>query len=86
MTYDNFLNKYLVNKDSKTFFNLGSIIIKIFYGRDIIRFITDDNNALKIVVSEDYVNQFIDNLIIEPSSLPMITLPAEWSDKSYGGF
>ena len=32
------------------------------------------------------MNEIIDNIIIEPTSLPLISQPNMWSDNSYGGF
>ena len=39
-----------------------------------------------IVIDRDYIAGFIETMLIQPSSLPMVCAPLPWSDTSYGGY
>ena len=39
-----------------------------------------------ISIEKFYLDSIINNILVEPSSLPMICEPLEWNENSYGGF
>lgn len=46
----------------------------------------NDSDCAILVINEDFVSNLNNNIIISPSSLPMICPPKKWSDSEYGGF
>lgn len=46
----------------------------------------EDNPVQVLKISENWIDTIKDTLIIQPSSLPMICKPVEWSDTKYGGY
>ena len=88
--YTEFKEKY--NFDTDNLIRIGQIFLYLFINNGIIK----DNygtfeissfrrEATTITIYKEYMNEIIDNIIIEPTSLPMISQPNMWSDNSYGG-
>ena len=42
--------------------------------------------AIKLIINKDYIDDIKENIIIHPSSLPMVCKPRLWSDSDIGGF
>lgn len=91
-------NKWKIEKSlysKKDFIKLGDYLINIFSNEPIAMFEIDlkdeeddyDISAVKILkISEEYIDKIKDDLIVHPSSLPMICKPNNWSSNSFGGF
>ena len=61
-----------------TCFSFSGIIYKEFNG--------EESDIAVIKFNTDYLDEIKQNLIISPSTLPMLCEPAKWGDKKYGGF
>lgn len=85
-TYSDFLNKNNIEKD--TFFQLGVWILEMFITREVFNHInsSDRSEPSIITINENTLKEVINNLVIHPSSLPMICPPVEWSEDKFGGF
>jgi hypothetical protein len=44
------------------------------------------NDIMTLNINPEYIKTVVDNIIIHPSTLPMICKPVKWSDKIFGGF
>lgn len=41
---------------------------------------------VELKINQEYLDEIKENIIVQPSSLPMVCEPENWSDDSYGGF
>lgn len=48
--------------------------------------INEMNESATLEVNSDYVSMIKENLILHPSSLPMVCEPNKWGESEYGGF
>lgn len=66
---------------------LGDYFLRCFIVSGIIskEFNREESNIALVKFNKDYLDE-IKNLIISPSTLPMLCEPAKWGDKKYGGF
>lgn len=84
--YDQFKKDYNINE--RILILLGDHFITCFIISDV--FIRDFNqnesDTAIIKINPDYLEDIKQNIIINPSSLPMICEPEKWSDISFGGF
>lgn len=49
-------------------------------------FSNDKQELAEIKINPEYLNEIKENIMVHPSSLPMICIPNQWSDSSFGGF
>jgi len=79
--------------DSKEAFKLGYYFINIFlmFPHNLFESVMEDEPfnytaAMKLIINKDYIDDIKENIIIHPSSLPMVCKPKIWSDNEIGGF
>jgi DNA-dependent RNA polymerase len=92
ITYQNFLETFNLNK--MQIFSLGDFFLDIlshFPSEIFERKFNEKEGLLKnepatLVINHEHFEEIKNNLIVEPSSLPMICKPKEWSDDNYGGY
>lgn len=93
----NKFNEWKKNNDLDSnvkFLKLGDYFVNIFTNEptQIFEFGLDDEGVIDttseriIKISPEYIDIVKETLIVDPTSLPMICEPLEWSDDSYGGF
>lgn len=58
----------------------------IFSGLIYKEFNREESDIAIVKFNTDYLDEIKKNLIISPSTLPMLCEPAKWGDKKYGGF
>lgn len=99
LSFTEFLNKFQMNDgEAVNKLKLGSFFIEIFCQFPTPIFIKSykksdlldnevDNNPISILeINDDYIDTIQNNVLIPPTSLPMICKPNLWSDNEYGGF
>ena len=66
---------------------LGDILITMFIVNNYIEKVFDPEKEKSIIkFNSEYIELITNNLIIYPSSLPMICEPKKWNKNEYGGF
>lgn len=84
--------KRVNNIDDTTRARIGNLFADLFvseYSPNQIFVSTVDESEygqLKYSLNNEYLEEVLDSIIIKPQSLPMISTPNLWSEKSYGGF
>lgn len=86
MNYQDF--KECNNINEQKLVELGDIYINMFIFNDIVirHYDKYDSNLAMIKINPDYIKDIVDNIIVHPSSLPMVCQPNKWSDNDFGGF
>jgi len=90
-SFDEYKND--LNVDSKFYLILGDFFLNIFqrFPHEIfIRKINIssyfDKEPFTLEINKEHLDEIKNNIIIEPTALPMICKPNEWSDSKFGGF
>ena len=80
--------KFNYNFTQENIIRLGHIFIFVLILNGIIKEVyeKDFSEITRIVIEQDYINEIVSNMIVEPSSLPMISRPLSWSEDEFGGF
>jgi hypothetical protein len=75
LTYKEFLAKNLI--DQTVLLHVGIYILEMFLIRDVfeLKYSTDQKESPSILINENSIKEIINNLIIHPSSLPLISQP-----------
>lgn len=85
--------KQLLNINKIFYIKLGDFFITILqrYPHDLfVRKITEDSyyskEPFKLEMNKEYLDEIKNNLILNPTTLPMICKPNEWTKDTYGGY
>ena len=99
--YNDFIKKYKTEKITFDLFKkqikmdtnenqikLGMFYVSLFTGEsmEIFKKEYSPDTVTYLNINTNYSDEIIDNMIIHPNTLPMITKPLNWSDKNYGGY
>lgn len=86
-----------LNIKNEYFINIGLMFIQIFIEEPVNLFnfnysninkklYSDINEPVKLILNEDFKNDLVDHIIIQPKNIPMVCEPNEWSSSQFGGF
>jgi len=80
--------KKINNITNKRSVLLGDYFLTCFIFSGIIdrEYNQEESDIATIKLNKDYLDETKRNLIISPSTLPMLCKPAKWENKKYGGF
>lgn len=67
---------------------LGHIFVFMLILNGIIKEVYDKDfsGRTSIAIEQDYLNEIVSNMIVEPYSLPMVCRPLPWGEDKFGGF
>nr|YP_010130257.1 DNA-dependent RNA polymerase [Clavaria fumosa]QPZ51159.1 DNA-dependent RNA polymerase [Clavaria fumosa] len=91
ITYVDWKKELNINSNDNITIKLGYFFVNILtkFPHEIIyiKYVKEHNTEYyKVKINEEYLSIIKENIIISPTSLPMVCKPIEWSCKSFGGF